>query len=112
MLPASLQLTVLVGSTFNESTFNPTTFTECASNLTASDYREYRYFHCEPSIVGQFVAVAMIGEDELILCEVQIYEINGNTSCNANLYLVYLNICIYLFVRAVDALCACKICLI
>ena len=66
---------IRVGKTFNETTFDPTTYSECWYQSTALGEGEKRQFICIEAIVGSYVTVhfPMSKTGILQLCEVEVY---------------------------------------
>ena len=66
---------IRVGKTFNETTFDPTTYSECWYQSAALGEGETRQFICNNDIVGSYVTVhfPMSKTGILQLCEVEVY---------------------------------------
>ena len=67
---------IRVGQTFDEATFDPETYTQCAHQSAAMDSSETKIFHCAHAIEGRFVTVHFptTRAEVLTLCEVAVYE--------------------------------------
>ena len=67
---------IRVGQTFDQATFDPTTYTQCAYQSTALGAGETRMFICDRLIEGRYVTVHFptTKTEILILCEVAVYE--------------------------------------
>ena len=67
---------IRVGTTFNETEFDPKNYTLCAYQSAAVKTSKTRIFQCDQPIQGRFVTVhfPMTRTEVLTLCEVAVYE--------------------------------------
>ena len=71
-------VSVRVGDTFNETSFNPETFSECAYEAQPFGEGEMRYLHCGTTLIGRYVTVYLKHTGILTVCEVEVYSEQGN----------------------------------
>ena len=66
---------IRVGQTFDQGSFDPTTYTQCAYQSAALGNGETRMFYCDTPIVGRYVTVHFppTRTEVLTLCEVAVY---------------------------------------
>ena len=67
-----------MGDTFDNTSFNPEAFTECAYEAPPFGEGEMRYLHCGTTLLGRYVTVYLKHHGILSLCEVEVYSEQGN----------------------------------
>ena len=76
-IEATTRLNVMIGPTFDGVTYDSGTFTVCDTDVTNIDFNERLYVRCHPPTEGRYVAVEFLGNIQLALCEVEVYETDG-----------------------------------
>ena len=69
---------IRVGQTFDQGSFDPTSYTQCAYQSIAMGPGETKVFECDQTIEGRFLTVHFPTTRTAILtlCEVAVYSIN------------------------------------
>ena len=70
-------LSIVTGTTFDTSAFDPLNFDVCATNITHTATSERRYIHCTSINIASYVILYKLTAS-LTLCEVEIYAERGN----------------------------------
>ncbi len=64
---------ILVGNQFDQSSFDSSGYSTCASVQGALGAGETRQTICDQAAIGRYVVVQLTGSDYLTLCEVAVY---------------------------------------
>ena len=72
---------IRVGNDFKQTSFNPTSYTECWHQPSALGAGKTRQFTCTSFIEGRYVTIhfPLDKSEHLILCEVKVYSDLGKT---------------------------------
>ena len=69
-----------MGLTFTSGSFDASVFDVCVKNVTRTVAGERRFFQCEETLSGQFVALYLSSSGFLHVCEVEVYDHSGMPS--------------------------------
>ena len=69
-------LSIGVGDSFDQASFIPSSYTDCASNLQSWSLGERRYVACSDEIKGRYVSVYLTATAVLSLCGVSVFTVH------------------------------------